>query len=208
MENRLVVKGSSKLANTTQVDDLCFRDNGDDQCRWCLQEKTNNKLTFTYEGSPLTTVTLSPDGTVETNADVIVNGSLKPFRYLTLRKTANQTVNATTTFPHVIWETVSASNELSFVTPGTTFDVPQDGIYSFTIDVEWDTNQGEVRSTGIWSGVVDSLSNAPMRGNVGNQAFSGTYFLKKGAQVAVQVNTDTDTQILPNFSRFEITQLR
>ncbi len=73
VENRFVSKGSTTLENTTRVDKVCFKDNGDDGKRWCAQEGDDNVLRFSYEGTS-STISLLPDGTLQTSGNVLIQG--------------------------------------------------------------------------------------------------------------------------------------
>lgn len=231
VENKLHVEGCTKLENTTQVDKLCFKDNGVDKCRWCIQETSDDKLTITNECSPLTKITLSPDGTVETNGDVVANGSVKPFRYFFLRKKDQEIPTfVPKTSNLVTWDqSLSTQSGLTFDFTTNSFKIPQTGIYSFTVQLiyQGEANGAGSRVAGILvkdASNVDflaaSMTSAPFRNDVNSStraSYAATLFLQKDYTVSVQTTQTSGVPLLIEsaavsnavaLSFFEVTQLR
>lgn len=215
VEDKLVSRGTTKLDNTTQADKLCFRDNGKDNKRWCVQEGDDNNLNITYENTS-TKITLYPDGTIETNADVIVNGSVKPFRYIRVGRTTDFNIPAPGSVT-LTWESVVENNELTtsdFNLATGLFTAPASGIYSFSLSVNWNhVENSDNRGVGI---LVSPSSFNPMTFtsaasyllNQSCQSYSGTFFINEGDQVVASISTGIATTVLVPFTSFEITQLR
>lgn len=63
---KLQVRGCASLDGTTQVEKLCFKDQGvprDCKC-WCVQEDSKNMLSFQYRGGKSPQLRIAPDGSL------------------------------------------------------------------------------------------------------------------------------------------------
>lgn len=221
VKDKLVVRGNTKLDNDTRVDKLCFKDNGEDGNKWYVQESSDNKLTFVYEGTAGTSVELRSDGTIETTGDVVVKGSLKPFRFVRVLKEdgEDQSVpsGALTT---VSFQKYMRNQELTFDFTNQQFVAPQDGIYSIDVQLNYEANGVGVRQVGI-EVVLNSAqrleygraTNATVGASVSTPGhYSTTLFLNKSDTVTVIQNQNSGSNLLVLADRvatyLEITQLR